>query len=404
MKISFTIVLLLVFVTLTLGQTTTSTPPKKVKEFGYSLEKYKKKKSANSSVVQKNEELNDNEIIQVKTNLILNNVLVTDRNGNAVTLLKKEDFVVTENGTPQTIEVFSPSQNNFTPRSVILIIDCSAAQAPYLKNSIEAAKILIDKLDPQDEAAIVTANLNLRIGFTTNKLLLEDTLNALEKRGVELGSGAEFSTLLAALNEMFDKKDRRRFVIFQGDGNEIIWLKPDGDAPYNVSRSTRNNSGMIYGGKLKDYGFSEVREAIEKLRVTIFSVITGLRFIGLSEKERTARAKTSFENTYRALGFEEKNLPALTKQFQATEAERQTVGQMAMSKTAELSGGETAFIETPKDAKAVYTGIFNNIKNRYVIGYYPNNQEQSGQRRYVKIEVRDHPEYIISGQKTYILY
>ena len=74
-----------------------------------------------------------------------------------------------------------------------------------------------------------------------------------------------------------------------------------------------------------------------------------------------------------------------------------------MSKIAELSGGDTCFIEKPQDAENVYANIFTNIKNRYVIGYYPTNQEQGGKRRYVKVEVRDHPEYIVTGRKTYLL-
>ena len=46
--------------------------------------------------------------------------------------------------------------------------------------------------------------------------------------------------------------------------------------------------------------------------------------------------------------------------------------------------------------------IFTNIKNRYIIGYYPTNQEQNGKPRNVKVEVRDHPEYVITGQKIYL--
>jgi hypothetical protein len=73
-----------------------------------------------------------------------------------------------------------------------------------------------------------------------------------------------------------------------------------------------------------------------------------------------------------------------------------------MFRVAELSGGNAGFIEKPEDAESIYADIFTVIKNRYVIGYYPTNQEQDGKRRELKIEVRNHPEYFVTGRKAYI--
>jgi hypothetical protein len=36
-----------------------------------------------------------------------------------------------------------------------------------------------------------------------------------------------------------------------------------------------------------------------------------------------------------------------------------------------------------------------------VIGYYPTNRARDGRRRKISIEVRDHPEYTVWGQKAY---
>ena len=127
------------------------------------------------------------------------------------------------------------------PRSIALINQYQ--QFPYFKSSIDAAKLLVDKLNPQDKLAIVTVNVKLRMDFTKDKILLKKTLNSLKKEDIV---GAEFDTLLAVLNEMFTNEDRNPIIIFQGDGNEIIWLKTDDDAPYKISQSTRDNSGMRY--------------------------------------------------------------------------------------------------------------------------------------------------------------
>lgn len=45
--------------------------------------------------------------------------------------------------------------------------------------------------------------------------------------------------------------------------------------------------------------------------------------------------------------------------------------------------------------------ILTDIDRRYVIGYYPTNRARDGKRRKVQIEIRNHPEYVVWGQKTY---
>lgn len=431
MKLHLVIVLLAAFVSLFSGQTLPSPSPDKTKTFGSSLEKYKNKKQRDFQKNRKSKEVNDGEVIQVDTDLVVNNVLVTDQKGKMITNLKKDDFVVTDDGVPQTVEIFSSGENASVPRSIVLIIDYYAAQSPYLENSIQAAKLLVDKLNPTDKMAVVTVDVKLRIDFTQDKNLLKKNLDLFEKNitgdwrnlkrdtlgrtgnffdrlrknGTMPGSGLEFESLLAVLNEMFTTEDYRPIIIFQGDGNEIIWLEPDDDAPYPISNSIRNKSGMRYTGKkaMRNFGFSEVRQAIEKSRATIYSVIPGVKFFGFSKKERMARAKISLENFYGTIFGQKEYSPNLISEFQATEAERQTAGQTAMVKVAELSGGDTYFAEKPQDAENIYANIFANVENRYVIGYYLTNQDQSGRLRNVKIEVRDHPKYIITARKTYFL-
>jgi VWFA-related protein len=410
MKLFLIIILFSAFASL--GQTPSVTPtesrsPKnpKTRISGSSIEKPESKKRLNSQDNRKIEE-SDDETISVKTVLVVNDVLVTDQSGKAIADLKKEDFVITENGVPQAIEVFSLGENATVPRSIVLVVDCGAPQAPYLKTSIEAAKMLVDKLNPQDKMAIVTVDVKLRTNFTQDRTLLKNALDSLEKKDINLAGGSEFDALLTVLNAMFDKKDRHRIVIFQGDGSQVIWLKTDKDTPYPVSDTTLELSGLKWirekeKKKMWRFGFTNIKEAIERSQATIYSVATGIRFLGLPEKERLARGSISVENVGRAFGW--KVSSTIKRMYQERNAEIYTAGQTAMSKVAELSGGSMNFIEKPEDAENVYANIFTNIKNRYVIGYYPTNQEQGEKRRNVKFEVRGHPEYIITGRKTYFL-
>lgn len=386
--------------------TVQSASPERKREFGSSLRRYEeKKKRRGSQNERKRDDVGDEEVVRVETDLVVGDVLVTNRKGNLIIGLQKNDFTVTEDGVPQRIEMFSFGRNASVPRSIVLIIDCAPPQAPYLSKSIEAAKVLVDKLAPPDRMAIVTVDLKLRLDFTSDKSRLKETLDYLKKENPWLGLNIEFNTLLAVLNEMFGEEDRQRIVVFQGDGTEIIWLKPDEDSPHPVSHSTLEKSGLRYSGReyLWKIGFSDVKEAIERSRATVYSVIVGRRFLGLSKEERLAQARITVAETSRAFGRSERELPAIVKEYQWAEAERKTAGQAAMFKTAELSGGYADFIERPEDAENVYSNIFTVIENRYLIGYYPTNRNRDGKRREVRIEVRNHPEYTVTGRKAYIL-
>lgn len=250
--------------------------------------------------------------------------------------------------------------------------------------------------------AIVTVDLRLRLDFTQDKTLLKKILDSLEKRDMEITGGSDFETLLAVLNEMFDEENRQRIIIFQSDGSGVMWLKPDKENPYPVSYSTRYNSGMKWLGEkvMFKFGFSEVKEAIERSQATIYSVISGIRFLGYSKQEQLARAKITLAENAKFYGW---NDLSAVREWQYVEAERKAAGQAGMFRVAELSGGNAGFIEKPEDAENIYSDIFTVIKNRYVIGYYPTNQTRDGKRREVKIQVRGHPEYIITGRGVYFL-
>ena len=75
--------------------------------------------------------------------------------------------------------------------------------------------------------------------------------------------------------------------------------------------------------------------------------------------------------------------------------------QSALAEVASLTGGWTEFLEKASQADEIYSRIFSDINQRYIVGYYPTNKEFDGKRRKIKIEVRGHPDYQISGRKSY---
>jgi hypothetical protein len=59
-------------------------------------------------------------------------------------------------------------------------------------------------------------------------------------------------------------------------------------------------------------------------------------------------------------------------------------------------------LQKPEEADEIYANILEDINTRYVLGYYPTNKQHDGRRRNVVVEVKKHPEYVVSGRKSYI--
>jgi hypothetical protein len=75
--------------------------------------------------------------------------------------------------------------------------------------------------------------------------------------------------------------------------------------------------------------------------------------------------------------------------------------QSALAELASLTGGWTAFLEKPEQANEIYSRIFTDINQRYILGYYPTDKKRDGKRRMIDIQVKGHPEYQILGRLSY---
>lgn len=372
----------------------------KHKDFGSSLKKHKKDVKDNS---KNNENKNaDSESIRVETNLVVNDILVVNKSGNIVVGLKKEDFTVAEDGTAQEIEVFSSGENATIPHFIVLIIDDCVIIPEQLKNSIEAAKNLVDKLNPLDKMAIVGNDLKLLTDFTDDKTQLKFFLNSLKKGnffsygksngGVwadDGGRGKQFSSLMVVLNEMFDEKNIRPIVIIQSSGGEFYLLKP-----------INERLSKLY--QERDFSFNDVLNVVENSKATIYPIILQPKLIGLSDQEQRTVLKPLLEFNSKINIKKGKFNSDLEEKMFKFHRDEYLADQTALIKIADLSGGYVNFFSRAEDAESIYSDILKVIDNRYIIGYYPNNQIQDGKSRNVKIEVKGHPEYIILGRKNYI--
>lgn len=375
-----------------------------LKDFGSSLKRLKWDPTKQAAVEVTPEEKKQSssaneEVVRIETRLVVCDVLVLDEKGHAVPGLTQKDFIVTDDDAIQQISHFSIGDDVHVGRSIVLIIDYSISQFPYVSTSVEAAKLLVDKLGPKDRMAIVTDDIELLVDFTENKAELKSALGSLKSRVAlgHTGGSAQFSALLATLKEMFSVEDTRKIVIFQTDGDELQLLQPPTQAVLKTPELER---------RIRPFGLNDINTAAEKSRATIYSIVSGVRLLGLPADEQLTKAKShhkqAIDSGYQLTGQVPPPLRQVSQSFLAMYAERMVAMQSAVAGVAAASGGWTGYLEQPDQAAEIYQSILSDVNRRYVIGYYPDRKKSDGKRHRVKIQVANHPEYVVEGRKTYL--
>jgi VWFA-related protein len=415
-------------------------PPRekpKLKDFGASLKKLKWDPEKNETVVSQPTSSNDDDVIRIETSLVTSDVLVTDKQGRAVRNLKASDFVVSEDGVPQQVGHFVLGDNVNLSRSIVLIIDYSRSQFPYISDSIAAASVLVDQLGPNDRMAIVTDDIELLVDFTNDKrelkrgldLLLERTRGTKGFLGVggkrpRFGHSAQFSALMATLNEAFDEEDQHPVIVFQTDGDELEFLRnsvivydvPSG-LPPEMLREVQEEveqKRKLQHALMTEFSLEDVYRAAEKSRATIYSIVPRTRLLDLTREEQIKRLAAEDERsvaTWAATSSEkarsnfkvlqEERQKKLTPEIVQARIDQELKIQRALVDLAKLSGGWAEFLETRSQTATIYNRILADLNLRYIIGYYPTNKTHDGKKRLITIEVRGHPEYVMTSRKSY---
>ncbi len=117
------------------------------------------------------------DVVRVDVDLVTIDALVLQKNtARVVGGLKKEDFILLEDGSKQEITNFS---QDTLPLSVLLLIDRGGCLDPFGDKVHRAASDAIARLKPEDEVAVMTYHDTTRLlqPFTRSRSLVDEALD-----------------------------------------------------------------------------------------------------------------------------------------------------------------------------------------------------------------------------------
>ena len=275
----------------------------------------------------------------IKTTSVAVNVyaIAEGRHGRLIRDLSKDDFELTEDGAPQTIEFFSRETD--APLSLGVAIDTSASQGHLLKTEQESAKKFLHSVLRRGDQAFVMnfdADVNLRQDFTNEPRELAQAIDATEINSTgrsvlqddkepPQGGTHLFDAVYLASNELMKARYGRKVLVLVTDGEDE-------------------------GSKVT---LRKAIEAAEKADLIVYSIV-------VSDPE-----------FYQMLGA-------------------RYHGDATVRRLARETGGRTIRVKASEQMGTAFNEIALELRSQYLLGYSPSNPAWNGAFRRIQVKVRAH--------------
>jgi VWFA-related protein len=297
--------------------------------------------------------------IHVDVPLVTLDVLVTTKDGQTIPGLKQENFKILEDGQPQKIASFNPTQ---APITAVLLIEFAAARAfsgsqayHYMYDALNASYAFASTLRKDDYVAVVSYDMKpqILVDFTQDKRSVMGALNGLRVPGFSERN------LFDALFDTIDRIDRiegRKYIILVSSGADTF-SKLTYDQILKKIKSTKDIT--IYPVSI-GWTYREMASA--------FGGAGGAREIGWLQNDNQ------------------------------------------MKTFASLTGGRFYQPRFEGELPEDFAQISSDIRNQYTITYHPSNSKLDGTYRKLKVELQapDGGQLKVKDQKgkdlKYIVY
>ena len=257
-------------------------------------------------------------------------ITVTDKKGQFVPGLTKNDFVILEDKVPQTIETFSDDLALTLPLYVAVLMDTSPSTAGKLKFQQESAMNFIQTVVKARKDRVLFGTFDDEItllqDFTDKLDLLDKAVYGVKKMGTQ-------TALFDAIWQFCDEKMRTV------PGRRVLLLVTDGEDTYSRAN---------------------IRDAIDiaqRTETTIFAISTKAGFLA--------------------------TVPGVEAGQVADKKDRDLLT------LAEETGGTAFFTGDMLSLERSFTRISNELRAQYLVTYDPTNKKYDGTFRKIDVKLSD---------------
>ena len=163
--------------------------------------------------------------VQVQTQVVNLDVVVTDDNGNPIPGLKQPNFRVLVDNQPQTITNFAPTD---APITIVILMEFSQLYYGWFAYTSENwAYSFLNQLRPQDWVALVTFDLRPKVlvDFTHNTMDVRQALQSLYYPGFR--EADLYDAVLDTLNRLKDVKGKKSILLIASGLNTFSRVNLD---------------------------------------------------------------------------------------------------------------------------------------------------------------------------------
>jgi VWFA-related protein len=319
----------------------------------------------------------DDGIIKVETNLVTMPVSVLDRDGRFIAGLQQRDFKIFENGVEQKVDYFQSVEQPFT---VILMLDVSPSTQFRIDEIQDAAITFVNQLRPGDRVGVIAFDERVHVlsPITGNRNILRNAI-----RQAEFGDG---TSLYEAVDNVIYQQLRgiegRKAAVLFTDGVDTTSRRAGYD---DTLRATEELDALFYtirydtSGDLGGGGWGGGYPSGGRRRggVTIGDILGGILGGGNVYGGRGGGGMGGSREDY----------------------ER---GKLYLEGLAQNSGGREFEAQSMYNVDSAFSGIAEELRRQYSLGYYPDKVGQIGDRRQIKIRVM-RPGVVVRAKTSYIV-
>jgi Ca-activated chloride channel homolog len=316
------------------------------------------------------EEVAEDDVVRIDTNLVTVPVSVFDRQGRLIPNLQRESFSVFENGVEQQIKHFEPTEKPFT---VALVLDTSGSTVFDLWEIKEAAIAFAKQLRPQDRVLVVTFNdLVMLLTEATSDLKV---VTEVIQRGANTGFSTRlYDAVTLVINERLNKIEGRKAIVLFTDGVDTRSYM----ASYQSTlREAEEMDGLIYAIQYDTTDFVAATQTPSN-DLTIV----------------TTRSSWPYGTTQRVISGPTIPVPGTT-------IGDYKLADRYLHQLSENTGARLYKANDREQLAAAFSKIAGELRSQYSLGYYPKIAAKSGERNHIKVRVNQ-PDLAVRARESYV--